>query len=713
MVAPSDRPRARLATAIGLAAVVVIYAAVVWRHRWISDDGLIYVRTVRLILHGDGPVFNAAERAEANTSSLWPWLVALASAITRGDPGRVAVGLGGVMAVAGLAISLDATRRWHRARGVTGAIAPAGALCVLGVVPFWDFGTSGLESGLAILWVAVAWAALLGLAGPASPRRLRMTAFAFGLGPLVRPDLAIAAAVMLAAGAWLARPGWRCAAGLAAIAGALPVGYEIFRAGYYATLVPLPALAKSAAGSNWARGGRYLVDFLAPYATWLPLAALAALAAAAILRGAVRRRDAALVVAPVIAGLAIGGFVVRVGGDFMHGRLLLLPMLLVLLPVLAVPWSQRTAPAVAVIAIWLVVELVRLDPRFVPAPGIHQERLEYVGYTRAAHPIDGRAYLAVNLDVAGRAYLAELAGAHRLLSESGNFDLPTRADALAAIAVVTGRLGVGGIIAPLDGFAADTLGLANPLGARIPASAGSFAGHEKLLPLAWLVADVSPVDGATAAATNISLAELSAARHAMTCGALAELLASVRAPMTPARFWQNLTHAAALSRLIVPASPFVAERAFCSAPIDPDLALGAQVTTRSSYQASGWSRDGVADGIRAPAPGALGYCSGLGIRASHEEWIELALPAPVTFSRVVLHPASAAGFPVDFALQVVEGGGWRDVVRRTDYPAPPMAPQVFALAAPVTAARVRLDATRLRALPDGYVVQLAELELLP
>jgi len=28
-------------------------------------------------LAGHGPVFNAFERAEANTSALWPWLLAL------------------------------------------------------------------------------------------------------------------------------------------------------------------------------------------------------------------------------------------------------------------------------------------------------------------------------------------------------------------------------------------------------------------------------------------------------------------------------------------------------------------------------------------------------------------------------------------------------------------------------------------------------------
>ena len=45
-----------------------------WTRRWMSDDGLIVLRTVRNLLAGNGPVFNAGERVEANTSTLWQYL---------------------------------------------------------------------------------------------------------------------------------------------------------------------------------------------------------------------------------------------------------------------------------------------------------------------------------------------------------------------------------------------------------------------------------------------------------------------------------------------------------------------------------------------------------------------------------------------------------------------------------------------------------------
>ena len=46
-----------------------------WQRRWIADDGLIVLRTVRNLLAGNGPVFNQGERVEANTSTAWTYLM--------------------------------------------------------------------------------------------------------------------------------------------------------------------------------------------------------------------------------------------------------------------------------------------------------------------------------------------------------------------------------------------------------------------------------------------------------------------------------------------------------------------------------------------------------------------------------------------------------------------------------------------------------------
>ena len=56
------------AARISLWLSVVVSAALfgwgAWQRRWIADDGLIVLRTVRNLLAGNGPVFNVGERVE-------------------------------------------------------------------------------------------------------------------------------------------------------------------------------------------------------------------------------------------------------------------------------------------------------------------------------------------------------------------------------------------------------------------------------------------------------------------------------------------------------------------------------------------------------------------------------------------------------------------------------------------------------------------------
>ncbi|WP_405614047.1 hypothetical protein [Streptomyces sp. NBC_00076] len=71
-----------------LPAVLVAFAG--FRRRWMSDDAFIYVRTVRQVLAGNGPVFNPGERVESSTGTLWQWLLVVAGAVGA-DPASAAV----------------------------------------------------------------------------------------------------------------------------------------------------------------------------------------------------------------------------------------------------------------------------------------------------------------------------------------------------------------------------------------------------------------------------------------------------------------------------------------------------------------------------------------------------------------------------------------------------------------------------------------------
>src|SRR5205085_349074 len=131
-----------------------------WERRWIADDGLIVLRTVRNLLAGNGPVFNAGERVESNTSTIWTYLITLGGWI--GGPVRleyVALVAALVLSVAGMALAMLGAGRLYAPglRGRRALLLPAGALVYIAVPPARDFATSGLENGLVMAYLGLLW----------------------------------------------------------------------------------------------------------------------------------------------------------------------------------------------------------------------------------------------------------------------------------------------------------------------------------------------------------------------------------------------------------------------------------------------------------------------------------------------------------------------------------------------------------------------------
>lgn len=186
-----------------MVAPIVALVLLAWSRRWMSDDGFINLRVVEQLLAGNGPVFNAGERVEIATSPLWVALLAVAGAVTPWIPlAWTAVVLGITATALGLlAAHLGALRlRGHDPRARPAV--PLGALVVLALPPFWDFASSGLETGLSIAWLGGCWFLL---AGEGSLRHWATPAVC-GLGPLVRPDLAIFSVFFLAVVLLVPRP---------------------------------------------------------------------------------------------------------------------------------------------------------------------------------------------------------------------------------------------------------------------------------------------------------------------------------------------------------------------------------------------------------------------------------------------------------------------------------------------------------------------------
>jgi arabinofuranosyltransferase len=592
----------RISLWVGTAVIAVLFGWGAWQRRWIADDGLIVLRTVRNLLAGNGPVFNEGERVEANTSVLWTYLVYVGSWLA--GPMRleyVALVLALALSLLGVVLLMLGTGRLYAPSllGRRAIMLPAGALVYIAVPPARDFATSGLESGLVLAylgllwWMMVCWSQSL-RTRPSGRVFTGALAFVAGCSVLVRPELALIGGLALIM-MLVAAQGWRQRVLIVVAGGLLPVGYEIFRMGYYALLFPGTALAKDAAGDKWSQGLLYLSNFNRPYALWVPVVLL--LAVGLVLMTTRTRRwwvrhtpppgygrwartvqsPAAVVAFILFSGLLQGLYWTRQGGDFMHGRVLLVPLFCLLAPVAVVPvvfpdgtrFSRETGYwlAGAVSALWLAVAGWSLwaanspgmgdDATRVTYSGIVDERRFYSQATGHAHPLTAADYLDYPRM---RAVLVALNNTPEgsLLLPSGNYNqwdlvpvIPPKQSPdpnnpspaqKGPHAVFFTNLGMLGMNVGLDVRVLDQIGLANPLAAHTARLQHGRIGHDKNLFPDWVIADGPWVKWYPGVPGYLDDKWVAQAVAALQCPATQAVLNSVRSPMTPHRFVSNLVH---------------------------------------------------------------------------------------------------------------------------------------------------------------------------
>ncbi len=149
----------RISLWVSVLVVAALFGWGAWERRWIADDGLIVLRTVRNLLAGNGPVFNAGERVEANTSTVWTYLIYLGGWSAGRCAGVRGVGPRAGAQRAGVVLAMLGTARLYAPslQGRRALLLPAGALVYIAVPPARDFATSGLENGLVLAYLGLLW----------------------------------------------------------------------------------------------------------------------------------------------------------------------------------------------------------------------------------------------------------------------------------------------------------------------------------------------------------------------------------------------------------------------------------------------------------------------------------------------------------------------------------------------------------------------------
>jgi hypothetical protein len=381
-LAPKLRVPVRRAVRWGtLALGLAVAYFLAYRVLWLGDDAYISFRYARNLAEGHGLVFNPGERVEGYTNFLWTVFLGAAGWLGANIPH---VGLFGNLAAFGGVLLLTAAtaRRSSPGGREDGPVLPLAALALAGSGAFAVWGSSGLETmPAAFLVIAGVWAA---------SRSPVLAGLCFTLAAMTRPDHVLLVAAMglalvvedllfgetaAAEGepsggrlrAWWRRLDFPRYVRYAAPFVLLYVPYFLWRWWYYGDLFPNTYYAKSGGSSYWQQGWVYASATLLTTGAWLFLPAfLLALAGRPRDRHETRVRVFAL-----LATVLLGGYVVRVGGDFMLNRFFidLLPPVLVAAEA-GLRWRYREAAprlriavaALAVLAVagpWLPVKLIK------------------------------------------------------------------------------------------------------------------------------------------------------------------------------------------------------------------------------------------------------------------------------------------------------------------------------------------------------------------
>ncbi len=434
----SGRTALRVLTVVAVAAVLV---AVAVRVAWIGDDAYITLRSVENLCRGDGARWNLADRVQVYTHPLWMLVLSLGRALS------------GEVYYTTLAISLSLSTAavvWLLARAGSVAATVATGLLLVCARAFPDYMTSGLETPLTFVLLLVFVHNHLREAAP--PARYGRAVLLASLLATNRMDLALLCLAPVLA----TMPGVPLPQLLRrGLVGSLPfLSWVAFAWVYYGSPFPVTAHAKAFGvgippSELWEQGGRYLLHCLTHDPVLFLVAALG---------------PVALLFRPRARWLALGalcyvGYVAKVGGGFMQGRVLLPPFVVVV--ACAAPWLRHLRGRAAYVFAAVVVGAMLSAgvPAWMRSPA--SDRPLSAEQVEAQHGItDERLMYYDHLGLlSGELQPAEFGALHRQHFPGGR-DEPWF--------LLNGAVGSAGFLAGGEGHIVDSL-LCEPLIARLPA----------------------------------------------------------------------------------------------------------------------------------------------------------------------------------------------------------------------------------------------------
>lgn len=301
--------------------LLVIYLGVIIFTAWVSDDAFITFRSIENFVHGYGPVYNIGERVQTFTHPLWMFLQSLVHALTGWFQPPFQLNqlfFWNIVISLGLSLAAVALYAFKVARPANMAIL--GLLALSLSKAFVDYSTSGLENPLSH-FLAVCFFGYF-LPGKGEDRKVAMGLSTLAaLATLNRMDTLPLYLPALGLVIWQSPSKLRTIFSM--VTGFLPfVLWELFSLFYYGTPFPNTASAKLDTGIEaftlLKQGVYYFLNSLRLDTITLVVIALAVALA-------VISRDRQRIAIALGIGLYLA-YILSIGGDFMSGRYLSLPL---------------------------------------------------------------------------------------------------------------------------------------------------------------------------------------------------------------------------------------------------------------------------------------------------------------------------------------------------------------------------------------------------
>lgn len=414
--------------------LLMIFGFELVRTAWISDDAAITLRTILNFLHGYGPTFNIDERVQAYTHPLWFIALTAISAVTKNVfYATFALSICISLIVFWLLLAKVSTNFFA---GVTVAIA------LILSKSYLDFSTSGLENPLSHLLILGSVLAADRVNQAKDFRALLIYFLCCSLVYLTRSDLlltllpvTIAICIRFRGKPWLL---------MRAISiGAIPaIAWICFSVYFYGFPFPNTAYAKLGTGiplneQLW-QGIKYFI-----HAAYSDPLALFIICFGVVVGAFSTIQNRCLAIGNVLYLV----YIISIGGDFMEGRFLTIPIFMSALIILRSDLSN--------LKICMLAACVLLMGAFT----IEKTLLSGSSYVNMKIPADGIAD--------ERGFFYQKSGL--LNAKNGTFSVPDWTVTNKSIVDLCGGLGFDAIAAGPGAHFIDECALADPLLARLPA----------------------------------------------------------------------------------------------------------------------------------------------------------------------------------------------------------------------------------------------------